>query len=113
MNRKEDKWGFGTEKSNVINLDVINKGLYNALVKKVPGLKACFYCGSCSATCTTSDDGMNLRMVNLLIRRGDTEQFDRIIRPCILCGKCTLACPRDVDTRSVIFNLRILRCEHL
>jgi heterodisulfide reductase subunit C len=103
-----DKWGFRSEKSNLVVLDNNDLRLYEALVAKVPGLAACICCGSCSATCTASADGMNFRLVSLLVRRGELAPVKEMIRSCLLCGKCTLVCPRNVDTRAVVYNLKIL-----
>jgi len=106
-----DKWGFRSEKSNLVVLDNIDMRLYKALVAKVPGLAACIACGSCGATCAASADGMNFRLVTLLVRRGELSPVKDITRSCLLCGKCTLVCPRNIDTRAVIYNLKIMLYE--
>ncbi len=108
-----DKWGFTTEKSSQVNLDLVDPDLYEALAEKVPGFRACLFCGSCSATCTVIRDGMNFRYLHLLLLRGELPQAAGVLAPCLLCGKCTLVCPRNVDTRSVLFNLKILLHEYL
>lgn len=107
-----DKWGYRTEKSNLINLDTNNQDLYNRVLGKVPGLRSCLFCGSCSATCTSSDDGMTFRKVHNLLQCGENSPLKELIRPCLLCGKCSLVCPRNIDTRSVIYNLKIMLHEH-
>ncbi len=106
-----DKWGFRPEKSNLVILDNNDVSLYQALVAKVPGLAACIGCGSCSATCAASADGMNFRLVTLLVRRGELAPVKEITRSCLLCGKCTLVCPRNIDTRAAVYNLKILLYE--
>lgn len=103
-----DKWGFRSEKSNLVVLDNNDMRIFEALTEKVPSLAACFFCGSCSATCTASADGMNFRLVSLLVRRGELAPVKEIISPCLLCGKCTLVCPRNVDIRAMVYNLKIL-----
>ncbi|MBP7505310.1 MAG: (4Fe-4S)-binding protein [Prolixibacteraceae bacterium] len=107
MSTKGDKWGFQPEKSNVIVLDRPVAPLYRQLRLKVPSLASCFFCGGCSATCTASEEGMNFRVVHLLLCRGEMEKVASLIAPCLLCGKCTLVCPRNVDARSVVFNLKL------
>lgn len=109
---KQDKWGYRTEKSNLINLDENDQTLYNRVLKAVPGLKSCLFCGSCAATCTASADGMNFRRMHLLLQCGEPETLKELTRSCLLCGKCILVCPRNVDTRSVIYNLKIMVHEH-
>ncbi len=106
MNNKGDKWGFSSEKSNLVNLDQNDTRLYHRLVSTVPGLAACIFCGSCSSTCISVAEGMNFRLVHLMIRRGELQQVGSMLRACQLCGKCTLVCPRNVDTRAVIYNLK-------
>jgi heterodisulfide reductase subunit C len=112
MMMKSDKWGYRTGKSNLINLDNNDPSLYKRVLKKVPGLKSCLFCGSCSATCTASNDSMNFRKVINLLQCGEYSPLKELTRPCMLCGKCSLVCPRNIDTRSVIYNLKIMLHEH-
>jgi heterodisulfide reductase subunit C len=42
----------------------------------------------------------------ILIRRGENQQAKEEIGKCMLCGKCFLACPRNVNTRNVIINIK-------
>jgi heterodisulfide reductase subunit C len=109
---KEDKWGYRSDRSKLINLDENDQTLYNRILKAVPGLKSCIFCGSCTATCTASSDGMNFRKVHLLLQCGEPASLKELTRSCLLCGKCILVCPRNVDTRSVIYNLKIMVHEH-
>ena len=105
---KTDKWGFRPENSGTIDLDKGNYVLYKRLVSKIPGLASCIFCGGCYATCTTQAEGMNFRRMHLLLRRGVVQPLRQLVAPCVLCGKCTLVCPRNVDTRSVIYNLKLM-----
>jgi heterodisulfide reductase subunit C len=113
MNGLSDKWGFSPEKSHVIDLDTGDYTLYRKIAAKIPGIQACYFCGSCHATCTVQSDGMNFRKLHLLLRRGEPASLKQMVEPCVLCGKCSLVCPRNVDTRSVIYNLKILLHEQL
>ena len=113
MTPSPDKWGFRPEKSQVIDLDTGDFELYRKIAQKIPGIQACFFCGSCTSTCTVQLDGMNFRKLHLLLRRGETGMLKQMVTPCVLCGKCTLVCPRNVDTRSVIYNVKILLHEQL
>ena len=111
-NNSNDKWGYSADKSKLIDLDKGDLGLYRAVFRRVPGLRSCIFCGSCGATCTVQKDGMNFRQLHLLLARGEVTSLEELSAPCLLCGKCTLVCPRNVDTRSVIYNLRVLLHEH-
>ena len=44
----------------------------------------------------------SLRELQILIKRGENEEVRQNIRKCMLCGKCTLVCPRGVNTRNVV-----------
>ena len=113
MTQGNGKWGFGREISHAVDLDRGTTALYRALVGSVPSFRACMFCGSCSATCTVAGDGMNFMQVHLHLQRGEAAPAAEMAAPCLLCGKCTLACPRNVDTRSVIYNLKVLLHEYL
>ncbi len=106
MKNGNDKWGFASGKSNLVNLDQNDTRLYHQLIDKVPGLAACIFCGSCGATCVSAAEGMNFRLVHLMVRRGELQQVSDMLRVCQLCGKCTLVCPRNVDTRATVFILK-------
>ena len=41
-------------------------------------------------------------------RRAQYEGLDEQLKRCMLCGKCLLVCPRGVNTRSLIINMRRL-----
>ena len=107
-NNSNNKWGYSVDKSKLIDLDKGDFDLYPAILQKVPGLRACIFCGSCSATCTVQQDGMNFRLIHLSLVRGEVNSLKELSAACLLCGKCTLICPRNIDTRSVVYNLRIL-----
>ena len=61
-------------------------------------------CGSCSATCTAGPySRMSLRKVILGLQRG--QDVRPMLKGCMLCGKCTMVCPRGINTRQLILNL--------
>ena len=108
MKKTSDKWGFRPGNSGIIDLERGDFTLYRRLADKIPGIEACIFCGACHATCTMQAEGMNFRKIQLLLRRGMTQSLKQLIGSCVLCGKCTLVCPRNVDTRSAIYNLKLL-----
>ena len=66
--------------------------------------RLCIECGCCSATCTTGNfTGFSLREIHILLKRGENDQVRKNIKKCMLCGKCSLVCPRGVNTRNVVF----------
>jgi heterodisulfide reductase subunit C len=67
----------------------------------------CIECGACSATCTSGSlTRFSLRELQILIRRGENADALKSIGKCMLCGKCTLVCPRGVNTRNVVMLAR-------
>jgi heterodisulfide reductase subunit C len=65
-------------------------------------------CGACSATCSAGNHtDFNFRLSHLMYRRGQFEGLASELDKCMLCGKCKMVCPRGVNTRAVVYNMRI------
>lgn len=98
-------WGFSIAEARVIHYDQNDKELANYLAQKVPSSKLCIGCGGCTATCTAGNlTPFNIRKLQMLVKRGETEEARKQIAKCMLCGKCMLVCPRGVDTRKMILT---------
>lgn len=96
-------FGFKLSPSSAINLDKIDKSLFNELCLIEPDALRCMACGSCTATCTASGlSGMSIRKMLLNLQRGKVDQTAKMISGCMLCGKCTMVCPRGIRTRHLI-----------
>lgn len=101
-------WGYKISKPRVIDLDTADTGVFEKLIEKVPSAKRCLMCGACAATCSASNHiDFNFRKCHLMFRRGQFENIAEELDKCMLCGKCKLVCPRGVNTRAVIYNMRI------
>lgn len=99
-------FGFKINSEKQIDYDLNNHKVANFIDSLEPTYKTCISCGTCSATCTAAQfTDFSFRNVMLLIRRGDTSVADEI-KKCMLCGKCTLVCPRGVNTRNVILSIK-------
>lgn len=99
-------FGFQLSPSSAVNLDTTDRRRYDRLVRIVPEAGTCIGCGSCSATCTAAPwSGMSVRKVLLGLQRGRDEEVDRMLSACMLCGKCTMVCPRGINTRQLILTL--------
>ena len=127
-------FGFGLSKSSAVRLDEIDWTLYRKLEKLEPGVRTCMSCGSCSATCTAGPwSGMSVRKVIHLLQRmpfqefprqkslsapikhgqrapeqistGGQEEIRKMLSGCMLCGKCSMVCPRGINTRHLILSL--------
>lgn len=102
-------FGFTSIKSDVIDLDSANRKLAYSIIRKEPTFNLCISCGSCTATCTAGKfNGFNFREMCHRIRIGDVAKALEESSKCMLCGKCTLVCPRNINTRNI---LRIVRNE--
>lgn len=96
-------FGFRIAPSSTVNLDTVNGSLYKKLVEIEPDALICMSCGSCSATCTSAGRGMSVRKVILGLQRG--KDVSDMLNSCMLCGKCTMVCPRGINTRHLILSL--------
>jgi len=98
-----NKFGFGINRSRLINYDTSDRSVRNYITEREPSFKLCFACGGCTATCTAGyHASFNLRRMNTLIRRGEIAPLREEVKRCMLCGKCLLVCPRGVNTRNVV-----------
>jgi len=97
-------FGFSISPSSTLNLDKVDLSLYKELCKLEPDIKVCMSCGSCGATCTAGQfSGMSLRKVILDLQRG--KDITEMVDSCMLCGKCTMVCPRGINTRHLILSI--------
>lgn len=97
-------FGFRLSKSATLDLDKADTSRYERLCGEEPDARICMGCGSCSATCTAGPfSGMSLRKVILGLQRG--QDVRPMLTGCMLCGKCTMVCPRGINTRRLILTL--------
>ena len=100
------EFGFALSPSSAVNLDLVDTARFRKLVALEPQARICMGCGSCSATCTAGPySGMSVRKVLLDLERGRDREADRMLSGCMLCGKCTMVCPRGINTRNLILSL--------
>lgn len=100
-------WGYSINKDNQIDYDRNSRKYFDAVLKIEPSLARCISCGSCSGTCSAASfTTFSLRKINVLIARGEITGLLAELQKCMLCGKCTLVCPRGVNTRNVILSSR-------
>jgi Fe-S oxidoreductase len=48
---------------------------------------------------------MSVRKVLLGLQRGRMQEVEKMLSNCMLCGKCTMVCPRGINTRRLILNV--------
>ncbi len=100
-------FGFSIQKARSESIDKASSARYSELTRRVPSFKRCFQCGCCSASCSARQyTDFNIRKVHTMFRRGNLNGLSEELRKCMLCGKCTLVCPRDVNLRQLIVSMR-------
>lgn len=85
-------------------------------VKKLPGGKnihRCWQCGNCTAVCPVAHahPEFNPRYLIHITKMGyktEIKKFKEYVYLCSGCGRCSVACPRDVDPKGVMSALSIL-----
>lgn len=98
-----DRFGFSISKGRQIDYDANSRHIAEFISEREPSFRVCIECGCCSATCTTGNfTSFSLRELQILMKRGENEKVRENIKKCMLCGKCTLVCPRGVNTRNVV-----------
>jgi len=102
-----EKFGFAISKIRQIDYDSNNRSIADYIYEREPSFRLCIECGGCSAACTTGNfTKFSLRELHILIKRGENSQVRENIKKCMLCGKCTLVCPRGVNTRNIVILAR-------
>jgi heterodisulfide reductase subunit C len=98
-----DKFGFTISKGRQIDYEANDRHIAEYILERETSFRLCIECGCCSATCTTGNfTRFSLRELQILIKRGENDQVRENIKKCMLCGKCTLVCPRGVNTRNIV-----------
>lgn len=106
-------FGFRLSASSAIDLDKVDRTLFDKLCAEEPDARRCMSCGSCSATCPAGEfTGMSVRKVLHNLQRGKERDALKMVSSCMLCGKCNMVCPRGINTRHLILSVcRIYKTE--
>jgi len=100
-------FGFSALEIICIDIDKANRKLAADIFREEPSFALCISCGSCTATCTAGNfNGFSFRDMCHRIKLGEVSEAFAASEKCMLCGKCTLVCPRNVNTRNI---MRIVR----
>ena len=104
-----NKFGYTISATRQVDLDTADTHRVNELLEQVPSYRYCISCGNCTATCTAgSMTEFNIRAAHTKFSRGQYDGLAKELDKCMLCGKCVLVCPRGVNTRALIVNMRKL-----
>lgn len=97
------KFGYTISQGRQIDYESNDRRIAEYIFEHEPSFRRCIECGGCSATCTTAAlTKFSLRELHILIKRGENDKVRQNIKKCMLCGKCTLVCPRGVNTRNIV-----------
>jgi heterodisulfide reductase subunit C len=100
------EFGFSIHEDLMIDQNKLSP-IYEAVLEKVPSISTCISCGSCSGTCISSDQtGYGFRKLIVLLRNGKYKQLEKALEYCQFCGKCSLVCPRGINTRKAILEMK-------
>lgn len=101
-----NKFGFALTPSSRIDLDKFNKEKFALLVKLEPDILKCMACGSCTASCTAGKfTKTSVRSAILALQNGQEKEALDMVKGCLLCGKCSMVCPRAINTRHLIISI--------
>ena len=101
-----NKFGFALTPSSRIDLDKFNKEKFASLVKLEPDSVKCMACGSCTASCTAGKfTRTSVRSAILALQNGQEKEALDMLKGCLLCGKCSMVCPRAINTRHLIISI--------
>lgn len=103
-----ERFGFSISTPRSINLDDESTiSVEKRLLEQVPSYSLCIGCGGCTATCSAGHfTKFNIRRTHTSFRRGQSSTAKQHLNDCMLCGKCTLICPKGVNLRSLIINMK-------
>jgi heterodisulfide reductase subunit C len=102
-----NKFRFHIQKDNQIDIDKADRSLALRMAELDPTFNLCINCGTCAATCSAAQfSDFSFRKICTLVKRGLTGEVKDQLAHCMLCGKCQLACPRGVNTRHILMQLR-------
>lgn len=97
-------FGFTLIKSATLDLNKADDKRFEELCRLEAGARVCLGCGSCGASCPAAGlSGMSVRKLILAVQRG--REVRDMLQCCMLCGKCTMVCPRGINTRNLILSI--------
>lgn len=101
------KFGYKIAQTRAVNLNQVNMDKARLLEDAVPSFKRCISCGGCTAACSARMfTDFNIRKIHSRFKRGQYDGLAEDLQQCMLCGKCMLVCPRGVNLRNLIINMR-------
>jgi heterodisulfide reductase subunit C len=99
-------FGFSIHDDLMIDHDR-SPDLYVKIQETVPSVLLCISCGSCTGTCIASGStGAGFRKFILFLKNNEYDRLKKYLEYCQFCGKCYLVCPRGINTRKAILEMK-------
>lgn len=105
------QFGFTTLKKNSVNIYQTDKSLWQEMQTIAPEIKGCLSCGACAAACPINSASNNLSIRKTIIEMNRGIDISSSINKCQMCNRCSLVCPKGLNTRRVFFELLKKRAE--
>lgn len=100
-------FGFAPMQVKIHNMDEADLSLCQWISQQDSTFNTCIACGCCTATCSAGNfTTFSFREMCHSIHRGEVKKAITESEKCMMCGKCTLVCPRDVNNRNILKLVR-------
>lgn len=100
-------FGYQINADRQIDYDKSDLRIFHYVTRQEPSILVCISCGTCAATCSAGHfTTFSLRELIIRVKRGETGGMQEEVEKCMLCGKCQLACPRNVNTRNIVLAIQ-------
>lgn len=100
------EFGFSLHKDQLIDYDSTGEA-YRSILQTVPSVASCIACGACNGTCVSAEQtGIGFRKLLVYLRNDMKTELVRGLKYCQFCGKCWLVCPRGINTRKAILEMK-------
>ncbi|MBP5364654.1 MAG: 4Fe-4S dicluster domain-containing protein [Bacteroidales bacterium] len=105
------QFGYTTLTKKSVNIYETDTSLWKELSAANPEFKGCLSCGACTAACPINNSGttLNNRRTIIELNRGMAITSDAA--NCQMCNRCSLVCPKGLNTRRIFFELIRKRTE--
>ena len=101
-------FGYKLQRDRQIDFDSNDRRILRYVRSFEPSIDWCMSCGTCASACTAAlSADYSLRKLILLARRGEEEDLLNSVYRCRFCGKCINACPRNVNTRNILYLMQV------
>jgi len=100
------EFGFDIHEDLMVDQDRSSPA-YDFLLEKVPSVAVCLSCGSCTGSCISAEmTGFGFRNLLVLLKNNRYQRLSHALEYCQFCGKCTMVCPRGINTRKAILEMK-------